>query len=118
MALTINTRSYVQDRVNPDSVSYAGPANTLTIVDTFQMARVYPKPNGTFKGVAKPSAKLTKTLVINSTTGETGNAIVTLSASLPVGVASADVDTLLADIASFCTSADAKSLFKTLDITA
>lgn len=118
MALTINTRSYVQDRVNPDSVAYAGPAHSLTTTDTFVMSRVYPKPNGAFKGVAKPSAKMTKTLVINSTTGETANSIISLSGSIPVGTAAADIDVLLADLASFLASNDAKSLFKTLDITA
>lgn len=116
--MLLNTRTYNADRVQPDSVSYAGPDHTLTTSDKFEMKRAYPKPTGTFKGVAKPVAKMTKTLVINATTGETADAIIQLSGSLPVGVDPAAVDGLLADFAAFCASNDAKSLFKSLDINA
>lgn len=118
MALTINTRSYNLDRQQPDSNGYAGPAHSLTNTDTMVLSRVYPKPNGNFRGVAKPTAKLTKTVVVNSTSGETANCIITLSASLPVGMSAADIDVLLADVGSFVASNDGKALFKTLDITA
>lgn len=116
--MLINTRTYNVDRVQPDSVAYSGPAQTFTLTDKFEMKRVYPKANGTFSGVAKPTAKLTKTVTINATTGATADAIVYISGSLPVGMVAADVDALLADFAAFCASADAKSLFKTLDINA
>jgi len=116
--MLINTRTYNVDRTLPDAVSYAGPANSLTITDKFEMKRVFPKVSGTFRGVAKPSAKLTKTVVINSTTGETANAIFEFSGSLPVGMAAADIDSGLADFASWLASSDAKALAKVLDINA
>lgn len=118
MSLTINTRSYNLDRQTPDANSFAGPSHTITTNDKFEMKRVYPKASNGFRGVARPTAKLTKTVTINSVTGETADAIVTLSASLPVGMTEAAIDVLLADFSSFCASNDAKTLFKTLDITA
>lgn len=118
MTITVNTRVYTADRVSPDSVAYTSPANTITITDRLEMARVYPKPQGTFRGVAKPSMRITKTVTINATTGETAPLIASCSFSVPVGTLSADVDTLCADLASFFALADAKSLLKTLDINA
>lgn len=116
--MLFNTRTYAVDRVQPDSVAYAGPAKSLTNKDDLVLSRVYPKPTSAFAGVAKPSAKLTKTVVTNSTLGTTADAIVRFEGSLPVGISNADVDALLADFASWLATADAKSLFKTLDINA
>lgn len=114
--MLINTRTYNVDRVQPDAVAYAGPLQTFTTRDKFELKRTFPKTSGTFKGVAKPVAKMTQTVIINATTGETADAIVQLSASLPVGMTSAATDALLADFASYCASTDAKNLFKLLDI--
>lgn len=113
--MLLNTRTYNVDRINPDAVQYAGPANTLTIKDTFEMKRTMPKPSGTSLGVARPMAKRVKTFTVGTTNVD---AIVTLSASLPVGIAAADIDALLADLAAFAASSDAAGLFKTLDINA
>lgn len=118
MALTINTRSYVQDRIQSDRVDYAGPANTLSVKDQVSLSRVYPKKTGTFAGVAKGRFKFVKTFVINATTGETADTIFEISSSVPVGTASADVDGILADIAAWINTADSKSLYKALDINA
>jgi hypothetical protein len=117
--MLLNTRTYNTDRVQPDSVSYAGPANSLTTKDTLEFKRVYPKPVTGFAGVARPQAKLTKTVTVtNGSVSESHDAIITISGSLPVGMAAADVDGLLADMASLLGSADGKSLFKALDINA
>lgn len=117
MALTINTRTYNQDRVLPDSVSYTGPANTITSIDKMVLSRAYPKASGTFKGVAKPLAKMTKTVVVNPTTGETRDMIAYIGGSIPVGTPPADVDGVLADLASWVNTTPSKDLFKSLDIT-
>lgn len=117
--MLFNTRTYNSSRVNgPDSQTYAGPAHTLTVSDTVTMARVYPKPNGDFLGVARPSLKRVKTLVVNSTTNEMRDAIVNVGGSIPVGAAAADIDALLADLAAFFASNEAKNLFKSLTISA
>jgi hypothetical protein len=65
--MLINTRTYSVDRVQPDSVAYTGILNTFTISDKFEMKRVQPKVSGAFLGVAKPTAKMTKTVIINAT---------------------------------------------------
>lgn len=114
---TINTRTYNLDRYNsPDSVSYAGPANTVTVKDLFTLARIAPKPTKDFAGVARPSVKRTSTEVINATTGEKSDLIFNLSASVPVGTPGASVDAALADFVSWLASNDAKALFKSNDI--
>lgn len=116
--MLLNTRTYTQDRVNPDSVRYVGPANTLTISDTFEMKRVYPKPTSSFAGVARPTAKRVKTVVLNGVAADTAEAILMVSGSMPVGVADADVTALLADVAAFLGSPEAASLFKKLMVAA
>lgn len=116
MAITYNTRSYTEYRNSPDSIAYAGPAHTLTLKDNLSCARVLPKPTSTFAGVARPSLKQVKTVVVNATTGETADMIYTVSASIPVGAPSADIDAIHADLAAFINSADCKSLFKSLKL--
>lgn len=114
--MLLNTRTYTPNRVQADSVGYAGPANTLSITDTLELKRQFPKPSGVFLGVAKPVAKRVKTVTLAQ--GGTADAIMMLSGSLPVGIAAADVDALLADMAAFCASNDAKNLFKSLLVNA
>lgn len=116
--MLINTRTYNADRIAPDAVTYVGPAHSLTSSDKAELKRVYPKPSGDFKGVSKASSKFTKTVVVNSTTGATANAILEVSSSFPVGMSSADQDALLADAAAWVNTTDSKNLHKLLDINA
>jgi hypothetical protein len=114
-----NTRTYNLDRYNsPDSVSYAGSAHTPVAKDYLTMSRTYPKPTKDFLGVAKPYFKQTKTVVVNAITGEKQDLILYVGGSVPVGTPSADVDAILADTAAWLPTADAKALFKSLDINA
>lgn len=114
-----NTRTYNLDRYNsPDSVSYAGTSHGPSAKDQLTLSRTYPKQSGTFMGVAKPYFKQVKTVTVNATTGEKQDLIVYIGGSVPVGTPSADVDGVLADLAAWVNTADAKSLFKALDINA
>lgn len=114
-----NTRTYALDRYNnPDSVSYAGSSHTPSAKDVLTLARTYPKPVKDFAGVAKPYFKQVKTVTVNATTGEKQDLIVYIGGSVPVGTPSADVDGVLADLAAWINTTDAKSLFKALDINA
>lgn len=117
MSLTVSTKTYNQDRVQPDSILYTGPANTLSTKDTIELKRVYPKPVKDFEGVARPAAKLVRTVTLGS--GAKADAIVTISASLPVGIAPADVSQLISDTASLIglEQAGTTMLMKNLDIT-
>lgn len=114
-----NTRTYNLDRYNsPDSVSYAGSTHTPSAKDILTLARTYPKPVKDFAGVAKPYFKQVKTVTVNATTGEKQDLIIYVGGSVPVGTPSADVDAVLADMAAWVNTADAKALFKSLDVNA
>jgi len=112
MSITINTKSYTADRISQDSVGYVGPANTFSVKDQFQLSRVQPKPTSTFSGVQRHNHKLTRTCALTGSLTTTGEAILAISASLPVGMASADVDALLNDAGSWLSSAIAKTMVK------
>lgn len=114
-----NTRTYNLDRYNtPDSVSYVGASHTPATKDQLTLNRTYPKQRGDFLGVAKPYFKQVKTVTVNATTGEKQDLILYVGGSVPVGTPSADIDSVLADMAAWINTADAKSLFKALDINA
>lgn len=114
-----NTRTYNLDRYNsPDSVSYTSVTHTPASKDTLTLSRTYPKPQKDFAGVAKPYFRQLKTVVVNATTGEKQDLILFIGGSVPVGTPSADVDGILADAAAWISTADAKALFKALDINA
>lgn len=112
-----NARTYNLDRYNnPDSVSYAGSSHTPAAKDQLTLSRTYPKPTKDFAGVAKPYFKQVKTVVVNATTGEKSDMIFYVGASIPVGTAAADIEACQADLAAWINTADAKALFKALDI--
>lgn len=114
-----NTRTYNLDRYNsPDSVSYTSVSHTPASKDQLTLQRTYPKQTKDFAGVGKPYFKQVKTVVVNATTGEKQDLIVYIGGSVPVGTPSADVDGVLADLAAWVSTADAKALFKSLDINA
>lgn len=116
MALTLNTLAYNQDtNINGNKVSYHGPSHTFSTKDQIVLSRVAAKPSATFAGVARAEAKRTKTVTLSD--GTKADAIVTISCSLPVGMAEADADSLRDDIGDFAISTDCKSLFWNHDLT-
>jgi len=117
MSLTINAKVYNADKYSSDAIGYVGAAHTLSILDDVQLSRVVPKPTNVFSGVGRTSAKLTRTLTLTGALTPTGNAIVQVNVSIPVGAASADIDALLNDMGSFLSSASAKTHVKGLQIT-
>ncbi len=118
MSLTVSTKTYNQDRISPDSILYTGPANTLSISDTIELKRVYPKPTKDFAGVARPTIKLVKTVTLVDGVTK-ADAIVTFSASLPVGITDADASAVIADMSSLAALevAGTTKVLKNLDIT-
>lgn len=54
--------------------------------------------------------------MVNPTTGETKDLILTITGSEPVGVSDADIDSICSDAGAFLSSADGKLLFKKLDM--
>lgn len=113
--MNINSIAFTPTRLaTPDIQIYRAAGDTYTTKDLFQMSRVYPKVGPGIQ-VAKPLAKRTKTVSVSAT--ETADLILNLGGSMPVGTSSADIDAVLADMAAFCASNEAKALFKSLVIT-
>lgn len=116
MAITLNTLAYSQDSfVTGNKVKYVGPDNTFSVKDLLTLGRTEPKSTSTFAGVARAEAKRTKTVTLAD--GSEADAIVTISCSLPVGMAKADADALRDDVGDFAISADAETLFWNHDLT-
>lgn len=116
MSITLNTLVYDQDSfVSGNKVKYVGPDNTFSEKDILTLGRTEPKATSTFAGVARAEAKRTKTVTLGD--GSTAEAIVTISCSLPVGMAKADADALRDDVGDFAISANADTLFWNHDLT-
>lgn len=116
MALTINAKSYTANIFNPSSVGYFGPLKTVSVKDDTKLAFSVPKPTDVFSGLARSQAKLTRTFTLTGAKTATGDAILTIDVAVPVGYASADVDTLLNDAGAFLASATYKTLVKNSQI--
>lgn len=116
MSLVFNTKTYTADSFQKDIVSYIGAAKTASVNDDLRMARTAPKPTADFSGVSRTQAKLTRTLNLTNALTPTGNAIVEVNVSVPVGFASADVDALLNDMGALVSHADFKTHVKSQKI--
>lgn len=115
MTITINTLAYDEDTsLNSNLVRYNGPSATFSVKDFLDLGRTPPKPTPTFAGVARATAKRTKTVTLSD--GSTADAIVRIECSLPVGMAKADADALRDDIGDFAISANGDSLFWNHDL--
>lgn len=112
MSLSINAKTYTADSYQQNIVGYIGPAKTVSVKDDASLRRTAPKPTSVFSGVGRTSAKLTRTLTLTGALTPTGEAILDISVSIPVGCASADVDTLLNDMGAFLASATFKTHVK------
>lgn len=115
MSITINTLSYDEDSfVNPNRVTYTGPSHTFSTQDILTLARTAPKPSATSDGVARASAKRTKTVTLAN--GNQAVAIVEVNCAFPVGMAKADADALRDDIGDLAISSTGDTLFWNHDI--
>lgn len=109
---TYNTKSYVQDRVEPNKVTLVGPSHTVSNVQSVAFGRTAPKPSGSSLGVARGEAKCVRSGVINATTGAKANAQLGANISVPVGYDPAVLDDLIADFRAVVNSVDFVSLVK------
>lgn len=117
MSILIDTASFTLDSAAPNMVKYVGPGHTFSAVNALDLSRVYPKAgkNGD-RGVARPDARFEQTVVVNAVTGETRQAILRLSGSLPVGITEADILALVLRCQKFLETAEGKAVFTKLDI--
>jgi hypothetical protein len=113
MSLTVNAKTYTPDAYQQNAVGYIGSLKTVSVKDDIILKRVQPKPTAVFSGVGRTEAKLTRTLVLTGALSPSGDGIVDINISVPVGFASADVDALLNDMGAYLASAPFKLLVKT-----
>lgn len=116
MPVTLNTVVFNPYRTLPDSATLASSLNTLSVTDTLQLSRVFPKPTKDNLGVARPRVKRVKTLTLAD--GSKKDAIIEVSGSIPVGASTTDILALLDDTADALDDQNAKDLFTALDINA
>ncbi len=116
MSLTINAKTYNADSYQQSIVGYIGSLKTVSVKDDVQLKRTAPKPTAVFSGVGKTNAKLTRTLTLTGALNPSWDAIVSIDVNIPVGYASADVDSLLNDMGSFLASASFKTHVKSQQI--
>lgn len=116
MSIVFNAKTYTADKFGVDAVGYTGAAKTLSISDDLSLSRVAAKPTTVFSGVARTSAKMTRTLTLTGALTPTGQAILQISVSMPVGAAGADIDALLNDMGALLSGADFKTHVKTQKI--
>lgn len=117
MAITLNTLAYNQDSfVSNNKVLYTGPSHSFSVKDVISLGRTAAKPTATFAGVARSETKRTKTVVLNGDASTTGEAIVTLTTSFPVGMAEADADSLVNDVCDFGLATEGNALYWDHDI--
>lgn len=116
MSLTFNTKTYTADSFQQNIVGYNGAAKTVSAKDDLQLKRTQPKPTSTYSGVGRTEAKLTRTHTLTGALTPSGDARITVSVDVPVGVASADVDALLNDMGALVSSASFKTHVKSQQI--
>jgi hypothetical protein len=97
-------------------VGYIGPNKTVSVKDDAKLYRVAPKPTSAFSGVGRTTAKLTRTHTLTGALTPSGEAILEINVSIPVGMASADIDVLLNDMGAFLASATFKTHVKAQQI--
>lgn len=116
MALSINAKTYNADSYQQNAVGYIGSAKTVSVKDDVVLKRTQPKPTSVFSGIGRTSAKLTRTATLTGALTPTGDAILEISVNVPVGMASADVDTMLNDMGAFLASATFKTHVKSQQV--
>nr|URG15649.1 MAG: coat protein [Leviviridae sp.] len=116
MSLTFNSKTYTADSFAQNAVGYVGAAKSVSSKDDLILRRTAPKPTSTLSGVGRTEAKLTRTVVLTGALTPTWDLIVDVSVSVPVGVASADVDAALNDVGALVSSASFKTHVKAQQI--
>jgi hypothetical protein len=77
------------EKILPNTVVWKGPNNvTGKTEDVIEISRTYPKPNGAFYGVMRPSVKRSKSVTVELSDGTTRvvPANIRITGSIPVGL--------------------------------
>lgn len=112
MSLTFNTKTYTGDSFATNSIGYVGAAKTASIKDDLLLSRSAPKPTDVWSGLSRTEAKLTRTYSLTGAKTTSGDGKVRVLVDVPVGMAAADIDTLLNDAGALVSGADFKNHVK------
>lgn len=113
MSLTVNATTYTLDSYPAAQAAlYYSSAHSATTKDDLRISRVAPKATSTFSGVNRQSFKLTRTHTLTGALTSTGESITEMSFSLPVGISTANIDSICADLGAFFSSAAGKTMVK------
>ncbi len=108
MTITVNTKAYAFDtNTTPDSARMVGPSNDFDTKDILELKRTAAKPTSDFPGVARSSAKFSRTVVINSVPY---TMIAEANFSIPVGALAADIDSIRDDLGDLLISSNGDDL--------
>lgn len=112
MSLTFNSKTYTGQSYQGLRVVYNGTAKTVSTKDDLLLAATPPKASSAFSGVGRTDARMTRTLELTDALTPTGDVIVDIQVSVPVGASSTDVDAVLTDMGAFLSSSDFKTHVK------
>lgn len=112
MALTINAKSYTADGWDTNSVRFQGPAHSTSSKDRVIQKKADPKPTELFSGVARYQLKFSRTHTLTGAKTPTADGGMDINFALPVGMASADIDSYCADAGAYIASAAFKAALK------
>jgi hypothetical protein len=108
MTITVNTKVYSLDtNLTPDSIRYVCPLNDFDTKEILDLKRTAAKPTVDFPGVARSSAKFSRTVVIG---GVSYTNIGEANFSIVVGTAAADIDSLRDDLGDLLISSNGDDL--------
>jgi len=113
MTITVNAKSYTADGWDNNSVRFQGPSNTTSVKDRMLQKKSDPKPTALFSGVSRFQVKLTRTHTLTGAKTTSADGSCDLNFALPVGIASADVDSYCADLGAYIATAGFKTALKT-----
>jgi len=108
MSLTINSKTVTADSIAQNAVGYVAPAHTLSWKDDFLIVRTLPKATSDFSGVARMQWKWSRDFTLTGALTPVHTGIINTYVTLPVGAASADIDSLINDYAAWFAHASAK----------
>lgn len=117
MSLTPGALTYTPDSYQKDSVGYIGALKTASVKDDITLSRVLPKPTSVFSGVLRTRAKLVRTYTLTGALTPTGDVIVELNVSIPVGMSPTDIATVKGVVADIAAEADTLTLVRDGKIT-
>lgn len=117
MSLTPGALTFTPDSYQKDQVGYIGVAKTASVKDDIVLSRTLPKPTAVFSGVLRTRLKFVRTLTLTGALTPTGDVIVEVNCSVPVGASDANLDTVKGIVADAVADTDFAKLLKFGQIT-